>query len=107
LKGSIFPIFLTIMFRTFNLLAPKGFCIIWLINIMTLSVLDKNYSRNTPRPLNKMSTWLSLGRYIGWRTISPCGYHQLSSQCFSTDLSYYLCTKLAIYVVLVSLFLGS
>ena len=33
---------------------------------------------------------LSLGRYLCWRTIIPRGYHPPSSQCFGTDMVYYM-----------------
>ena len=34
------------MFRSFNFLAPKYFKIVWLSNILALSVPDEGYSRN-------------------------------------------------------------
>ena len=54
----------------------------------------KNYIylsyRNVPCALNLISTFLllSLGRYLCWWTISPCGHYHPSSQCFGTDMVY-------------------
>jgi len=49
-----------------------------------LRIPDEGYSRNAPRALNLISTFLllSLVRYLCWWTTSPRGYHPLSSQCF-------------------------
>ena len=40
------------------------------------------------------SKLLSLGRYLFWWANSHRGYHPSSSQCFSTDMLYYISTCL-------------
>ena len=45
IKTKVLPI-LAILFRPFGFLAPKGFKIIWLSNILDLSVPDEGYCRN-------------------------------------------------------------
>jgi hypothetical protein len=40
-------IYFAILFKPFGFLAPKDFYIIWLSNILTLSVPDEGYSERT------------------------------------------------------------
>ena len=49
---------LTILFKPFGFLAPKDFKMIWLSNIMALSVLDEGYSRYALSGLNLISKFL-------------------------------------------------
>jgi hypothetical protein len=91
-----FDIFnLILLFRSMihgpcGFLGPKNLKIIRLSNILTLSVLDEGYFKNASCALNLISTFLLLSqdRYLCWWTISPCGYHQPSSQCLGTDMVY-------------------
>jgi len=46
-------------------------------------------SQNLPI-YHKETKRASLGRYLWWWTISPRWYHQPSSQCFGTDMVYYI-----------------
>ena len=63
---------------------------VFLDNLSTLSVPDQDHSRNASCALNLLSTFLlpSLCRYLCCWTISPRGYHPLSSQFFGTDMVY-------------------
>jgi hypothetical protein len=49
---------LSTLFRPFGFLVPKDFKIIWLLNILSLSVSDEDYSRNASYGLNVISTFL-------------------------------------------------
>jgi hypothetical protein len=47
------------LFKRWGFLALRDFKIIWLSNILALSVPDEGYSRNAPYALNLISTFLS------------------------------------------------
>ena len=51
---------LAILFRSFGVLAPKNVKIIWISNILALTVPDEGYSRNASCALNLISTFLLL-----------------------------------------------
>jgi hypothetical protein len=51
---------LTILFRFFGLFAPKNFHIIYLSNILSISVPDEGYFRNVSCGLYYISTLLIL-----------------------------------------------
>ena len=53
---------LLFLFRLFDLLAPKDFKIIWLSNLLIMSVPDKGYSREVSCILNVISTFFT--KYI-------------------------------------------
>ena len=68
--------FVAIMFRSFGFAPKDNFEVICLSNLLTLSISDDGYSRNTVCALNYISVvLLSKGRYFRWWTISPGGYH--------------------------------
>ena len=71
---------MAILFRPFDCPAPKDFKVMWLSNILTLTVLDEDYFRNVclSCTLNLIFTYLllSLGRYLCVYTISPLGIIQ-------------------------------
>jgi len=46
------------VYRPFGLFSPKDFKIIWLSNLLSLSVLDEDYSRVASGALNLISTFL-------------------------------------------------
>jgi hypothetical protein len=66
------------------LFLPNVLKIIWLNNLLFLSVPDEVYSRNILYTLNLISklVLLSLGRYLCWLAISSPDYHSPSSEVF-------------------------
>ena len=60
LWNSTINIILAILFMPFGFLTPNDFKIIWLSNILTLSVPHEGYSSNASFPLNLISTFLLL-----------------------------------------------
>jgi ABC-type nickel/cobalt efflux system permease component RcnA len=66
------------------LFLPNVLKIIWLNNLLFLSVPDEVYSRNILYTLNLISklVLLSLGRYLCWLAISSQDYHSPSSEVF-------------------------
>jgi hypothetical protein len=47
---------LTILFKPFGFLAPKGFSVMSLSNCLILSVPDEGYTKNVPCALNEILT---------------------------------------------------
>jgi hypothetical protein len=75
------------MVRSFGLLAPKEYEIIWVSNLLTVRVPDVHYSRNASCALHYIPTcdqWadISADRFLF------LGYHSTSSQCFDINMVY-------------------
>ena len=84
---------LAIMFRSFNILAPKDFLIIWLPNLLILSVPDKGYSRSASYVLNLLDLRFWFYRrvyYFWWSNIRHRENYLPRRQCCSTDMAYYI-----------------
>jgi len=65
-KPKFSRLILAILFRPFDFLAHKDFKIIWLSNILTLSVPDAGYSRNVSCALILISTFLFHSILTSW-----------------------------------------